>query len=54
MDEVSAIRTPTKYESAFGKHLKKARFYGLKSHDYHCVLQQIIPIAIRNLLQPLQ
>ena len=34
MDEVSAIRTPTGYGSALGKHLKKNRFMGLKSHDY--------------------
>ena len=54
VEDVSAIRTPTGYGSALGKHLKKARFYGLKSHDFHCLLQQIIPVAIRNLLQPLQ
>ena len=54
VEQVSAIRTPTGYGSALGKHLKKARLSGLKSHDYHCLLQQIIPVAIRNLLQPLQ
>ena len=54
MDEVSAIRTPTGYGSALGKHLKKNRFMGLKSHDYHCLVQQIIPVTIRTLLQPLQ
>ena len=51
VDAVSAIRTPTGYPSALGKHLKKNRFMGLKSH---CLLQQIIPVAIRTLLQPLQ
>ena len=54
VEQVSAIRTPTGYGSSLGKHLKKARFCGLKSHDYHCLLQQIIHVAIRNLLQPLQ
>lgn len=54
VDEVSAIRTPTGYGSALGKHFKKSRFLGLKSHDYHCLVQQIIPVAIRTLLQPLQ
>jgi hypothetical protein len=51
IDNVSAIRTPTGYGSALGKHLKKSRFVGLKSHDFHCLLQQIIPVAIRSLLQ---
>lgn len=54
MDEVSAIRTPTGYGSAFGKHLKKIGFMGLKSHDYHCLVQQIIRVVIRTLLQTLQ
>ena len=54
VDAVSSIRTPTGYGSALGKHLKKSRFMGLKSHDFHCLLQQIIPVSIRNLLQPLQ
>ena len=54
MDEVSAIRTPTGYGSALGKHLRKSRFIGLKSHDHHNLVQQIILVAIRTLLQPLQ
>ena len=54
VDEVSAVRTPTGYGSALAKHYKKTRFVGLKSHDYHCLLQQLIPVAIRTLLQPLQ
>lgn len=54
VDEVSAIRTPTGYGSALGKHLRKSRSIGLKSHDHHNLVQQIILMAIRTLLQPLQ
>ena len=54
IDEVSAIRTPSVYGSALGKHLRKSKFLGLKSHDYHCLIQQIIPAVSRRLLQPLQ
>ena len=54
IEEVSAICTPTGYGSALGKHLKKSKFQGLKSHDYHCLIQQIIPVVSRTLLQPLQ
>ena len=54
VDEVSAIRTPTGYGSSLGKLIQKSRFIGLKSHDFHCLLQQIVPVAIRTLLQPLQ
>lgn len=52
--EVSAIRTPAGYGSSLGKHVKKSRFVGLKSHDYHCLVQQIIPVVIRTLMEPLQ
>ena len=54
VSEVSAIRTSSGYGSALGKHLQKSRFIRLKSHDYHCLLQQLIPVAIRNLMQPLK
>ena len=54
MAEVSAIRLPTGYGSSLVKHYHKSRFVGLKSHDYHCMLQQIIPAVSRTLLQPLQ
>ena len=54
VEEVSAIRTPTGYGSSLKKQFQKSRFFGLKSHDFHCLLQQIIPVCIRTLLQPLQ
>jgi hypothetical protein len=54
IEEVSAICTPTGYGSALGKHIKKSKFQGLKSHDYHCLIQQIIPVVSRTLLQSLQ
>lgn len=54
IDEVSAIRTPTGYASALGKHLSKSRFMGLKSHDFHILIQQIIPVVSRTLLQPFE
>lgn len=48
IEEVSAIRTPTGYGSALGKHLRKSKFMGLKSHDFHCLIQQIIPAVSKN------
>ena len=54
IEEVGGICTPTGYGSALAKHLKKSKFQGLKSHDYHCLIQQIIPVVSRTLLQPLE
>ena len=53
LDQVSAIRTPTGYGSALGKHMRKSKFMGLKSHDFHCLIQQILPVACRTLVQPI-
>lgn len=52
--EVSAIRTPTRYGSSLEKHLSKSKFMGLKPHDYHCLIQQIILAISITLLQPLE
>lgn len=52
--QVSAIRTPTGYGSVFSKHMWKSKFSGLKSHDFHCLIQQIIPVVSRTLLQPFE
>ena len=54
VDEVSLVCTPSGYGSALAKHYKKAKFFGLKSHDYHCLLQQLILVAVRILMQPLE
>lgn len=53
-EEVSALRTPTGYGSVFSKHLCKSKYSGLKSHDYHCLIQQIIPVVSITLLQPFE
>ena len=50
VDEVSLVCTPSGYGSALAKHYKKTKFFGLKSHDYHCPLQQLIPVDVRTLL----
>jgi hypothetical protein len=42
----------TGYLSAFGKHIQKRNFGALKSHDYHVLMQQLMPLALRRLLKP--
>ena len=48
---IKSLKTPTGYCSVLGKHLRKKNFGGLKSHDYHVLMQQILPLALRNLMQ---
>ena len=48
---IESLKTPTSYSSNLGKHLRKKNFGGLKSHDYHVLMQQILPLALRDLMQ---
>jgi hypothetical protein len=36
---LEALHTPLGYSSAFGKEIRKKKFGGLKSHDYHVLMQ---------------
>jgi hypothetical protein len=49
---IESLKTPTGYLSAFGKHIRKKIFGGLKSHNYQVLMQQVMPLALRNLLKP--
>ena len=45
-------RVPTGYSSTLIKHAGQNQLAGLKSHDHHCLIQQILPAAVRNMLDP--
>jgi hypothetical protein len=49
---IESLRTPTSHSSAFGKHIRKKKLGGLKSHDYHVFMQQVLPLALRGLMKP--
>ena len=48
---IESLKTLIGYSSDLGKHLWKKNFGGLKSHDYHVLMQQILPLALRDLMQ---
>ena len=47
---VTRTKVPSGYSSTLTKHVGEKRLAGLKSHDHHVLLQQILPAAIRNSL----
>ena len=47
---IATTSTPTGFASSLQKHADKDRLAGLKSHDHHVLLQQIMPAAIRGSL----
>ena len=44
------LRTPTKYGSSFKKPFEDDHLHGLKSHDYHILLQELLPVLLRGRL----
>ena len=42
------LRTPTHYVLALHKKIVKGKFSGLKSHDFHVLIQQILPLCFRK------
>ena len=52
MDTISKLKVPTGYSSTFKKHIVSGNFGSLKSHDFHVLLQTVIPLAVRGLLHP--
>lgn len=47
---VSSIRTPTGYSATLQRHVGSLRFHGLKSHDHHVMLQDILPAVVKHML----
>lgn len=42
------LRTPTHYVSALYKKISKGKLSGLKSHNFHILLQKILPLCYRK------
>lgn len=49
---IRSIKVPTGYSSNMTKHVSEKNLQGLKSHDHHVILQDILPASIRGLLHP--
>ena len=49
---IETLKTPSGYSSDLGKCIRKKNFGGLKSHDYYVLMQQVLPLALRGLMQP--
>ncbi|CAM8957154.1 unnamed protein product [Rhodiola kirilowii] len=51
---LKGVKVPYGYSSNIASlvSMKDLRLNGLKSHDYHVLIQQLLPIAIRGVLSP--
>ena len=49
---LESLKMPNGFSSDIGKCIRKKNFGGLKSHDYHVLMQQLLPLALRDLMKP--
>ena len=46
------LKVPSNYCSEIGSHIRNKKFGALKSHDYHILMQTLMPLALRGLMEP--
>jgi hypothetical protein len=49
---LESLQMPTWYSSNLGKHIRGQKFGAFKSHDYHVLMQQLLPLVLQGLLKP--
>jgi hypothetical protein len=49
---IETLKTPTGHISNMSQYIRKKNFGALNSHDYHVLMQQILSLGLRGLLQP--
>ena len=48
---LETLKIPTGYCSEIGGHIRNRKFGALKSHDYHILMQTLLPLALRGLME---
>jgi hypothetical protein len=52
LEQVASISVPTGYSANLKKHIIKKKLGSMKSHDFHIMLQYILPVCLRHLMHP--
>jgi len=47
---IENLQTPSGHVSVMGQYIRKKNFEGLKSHEYHVLMQQFLLLTLRGLL----
>ncbi len=46
LEKMGAIKFPTNYGSSLAKHVADMKLGSMKSHDYHMLMQQLLPLCL--------
>jgi hypothetical protein len=50
MNRLASLKVPTDYCGSLGKHIMDKKLGLMKSHDWHVLMQQLMPLALRGLM----
>jgi hypothetical protein len=50
MNRLTSLKVPTNYCGSLGKHIMDKKLELMKSHDWHVLMQQLMPLALRCLM----
>ncbi len=49
---IEATKSPSGYVNSMAKYIRRWTFGWLKFHDYHILMQQVLPLALHGLMAP--
>jgi hypothetical protein len=47
---MGSMKVPTNYGVSFAKHVADKKLGSMKSHDYHMLMQQVLPLSLQRLM----
>jgi hypothetical protein len=50
LKKMGAIKFPANYGSSLAKHLADMKLGSMKSHDYHMLMQQLLPLCLQGFM----
>ncbi len=52
LSRLKSLKVPLKYYGLIRRHIMEKKFGSMKSHDWHMLMQQLMPLGLRGLMQP--
>ncbi len=51
LSRLQSLKVPSGYARAFQKHVRKGKLGSMKTHDFHIMMQTILPVCLRGMMQ---
>ena len=52
LNTLQKLKFPSNYIGALSKRIQDGKLRALKSHDFHILLQQVMPLCLKNIKDP--